>query len=170
MIKTTCTLISHSLSHSYYLLSSDRLQVCGKSNVSITLKTHQWLQNSIRHICSTCWHHVLTLILWKKYFFNWSKTHWYTEDNYWRGAAAVDSRGWACLNVMMWLLVQRIHCWWQRCSDEVVLTSDAASWDTAAELLHCVMSCCRQTDSSSLLVLLLQTEAKCLRPRLRPKL
>jgi len=32
----------------------------------------------------------------------------------------VKAQGWVCLNVMMWLLGWRIHCWWQRCSNEVV--------------------------------------------------
>jgi len=35
MIKTT-HLISHSLSHSNYLLSSDRLQVCSKKSAAVS--------------------------------------------------------------------------------------------------------------------------------------
>ena len=86
----------------------------------------------------------------------------------WRGAAAVDSQGWVCVNVMTWLLGWRIHRWWQRCSDEVVLL---LHHEIMRQPMHHVISCRDQTDwsiSSWLLVQLLQTAARP-RPRPRPK-
>ena len=74
---------------------------------------------------------------------NWSRTRWYTEEHNWRRGAAVDSQGWVCVNVMTWLLDWRIHCWWQRCRDEVVLIMRHE-----IQPLRCVMSCRRQSDWS----------------------